>query len=222
MPPRWAKMPTTVHSFLPTLNLFPKFNPANSDAAARPTMISFLPVSNRRPSTISTSSRTSKASSSTPRSGTLASVPVERFGRLITTNNSADTSGPDFPCTTPGASPTIRDSSRLMPLIISESAPLRRMTALRGEPATTIALRNPLAMESTPTKTATTPAIPNTAANDEPLRCMSVAKERRVTSRAWRMNLSMVRNPVTVPVSWRDVGRRRFSGGWPGSPASDR
>ncbi len=49
------------------------------------------------------SPRTASAAFSTPRNGTLASVPVERLGRLMITNSSAEASGPSALRATPGA-----------------------------------------------------------------------------------------------------------------------
>ena len=57
-------------------------------------MTSSLPHSNIRPWMIFKLSRTCNAAASTPRNGTFASVPVERLGRSMMTNNSAEESGP--------------------------------------------------------------------------------------------------------------------------------
>src|SRR5262245_12713987 len=59
----------------------------------------------------------------------------------------------------------------LRPLVISESAPLRRMMTRSGEPASVSAARKPSAIESTATNTITTPAMPTTATADELRRC---------------------------------------------------
>ena len=117
-------------------------------------MTSFLPHSNMRPSTSLSLSRTLSAACSTPRIGTLASVPVERLGRLMMTNSSAEASGPSSVRATPGASAMMRVLSRRKPLTISLSAPLRRTMAASGEPEAVRALRNPTPIESTPTRTA--------------------------------------------------------------------
>jgi len=74
------------------------------------------------------------AAGSTPRIGTFASVPVERLGRLMMTNSSADASGPAPVRVTPGASAMMRVLSRKKPLTISLSAPLRKTMAASGEP----------------------------------------------------------------------------------------
>ena len=61
--------------------------------------------------------------------------------------------------------------SREKPLTISLSAPLRSTMAVSGEPETVMACLKPAAMESTPTSTATTPAMPMTVAATAPRRC---------------------------------------------------
>ena len=151
-------------------------------AAPTPTMTSFLPHSNMRPSTSLSLSRTLSAARSTPRIGTLASVPVERLGRLMMTNSSAEASGPSSVRATPGASAMMRVLSRRKPLTISLSAPLRRTMAASGEPEAVRALRKPTPIESTPTRTATTPAMPKTAAATEPRRCGMLSKPNLLTA----------------------------------------
>ena len=86
--------PTIGQRSWPTSRLPPSSSPANSRAAPAPTMTSLRPHSKRRPAAILKRSRTSKAAGTTPRSGTLASVPVERLGRLMMTNSSEDAIGP--------------------------------------------------------------------------------------------------------------------------------
>ena len=54
-------------------------------------------------------------------------MPLERFGRLIITNNSAEASGPFVSRLRPGASAITRVSSWPKPLTISLSAPLRSL-----------------------------------------------------------------------------------------------
>src|SRR2546422_7652090 len=66
-------------------------------------------------------------------------------------------------------------------LIISLSEPLRRTTARSTAPVSVIVRRNPWAIESTPTNTSTTPAMPKAAASDEPLRCGTVRIANAVT-----------------------------------------
>ena len=87
------------------------------------------------------------------------------------TNNSAEASGPWAVRAMPGASAMTRVSSRPRPLTISLSAPLRKTIAPSGDPETVMACRKPAAMESTPTSTATTPAMPMTVAATAPRRC---------------------------------------------------
>ena len=170
-------IPTICHSFWPTLMVLPTSRPANARAAPEPTITSLRPVAKRRPASIRMFPRTSNAPCSTPRKGTLASVPVLRFGRLMMTNNSAELSGPAALRATPGASPIVRMASRSRPLVISLSEPLRSTTATSGEPDTVIARRNPSAIASTPTSTPTTPAIPTAAVSAAALRSGS---ERRL------------------------------------------
>src|ERR1035441_7162159 len=134
-------------------------------------MTSSWPQPNIRPRMIFMLSRTARADGSTPRNGTLASVPVARLGRSMMTNNSAEASGPLALRATPGGSAIMRVSSWLKPLTISLSAPLRRTIAPSGEPETVMACLNPAAMESTPTSTPTTPAMPTIVAAAEPRRC---------------------------------------------------
>jgi hypothetical protein len=118
------------------------------------------------------------AGASTPRNGTLASVPVERLGNSRLTYNSEEAA------TTPGALAMMRVSSLLMMLVISVSAPLRMTSAAAGEPPVVMARRNPWAMDSIPTSTATTPAMPKTAAAAAPLRSGRLDKLNRVSTAA--------------------------------------
>ena len=60
-----------------------------------------------------------------------------------------------------------RVSSSERPLTISLSAPARITMAVSGDPVVAIVVRNPSAIDSTATKTATTPAMPTTATSDE-------------------------------------------------------
>src|SRR6266404_4387030 len=98
------------------------------------------------------------------------------------TNNSAEDSGPSALRASPGASAITRVSSRPKPLTISLSAPLRRIIAELGEAEEAIALRKPAAIERTPTRTPTTPAMPITAAMTEPRRCGMPIKPNLVTA----------------------------------------
>ena len=126
------------------------------------------------------SSRTPNAAGSTPRSGTFAGVPVLRLGTSTTTKSSADATGPPAARRTPGASLMIRVLSRGSPLLSSVSLPPRMTIAVSGDPAPASAARNPSAMESTATKTTTTPATPVTATRDEPARCGTVRSVRAI------------------------------------------
>ena len=117
----------------------------------------------------------------TPRNGTFASVPVDCIGMLIITNNSGDAMAPVASRAIPGASAMIRTSSPPSPLIISESAPLRSTIALLSPAELCMVFKTPWAMDSTPTITATTPAIPSKAAAEDPLRCGRERMLKRVT-----------------------------------------
>ena len=85
------------------------------------------------------SSRTPKLAGSIPRIGTLAGVPVEIFGRSISTNSSAAASGNAPSWRRPGACLMMSASGPPMPLVISSSAPLRITSARSGDPAAVIA-----------------------------------------------------------------------------------
>ena len=74
-----------------------------------------------------------------------------------------------------GSTP-MRVVSRERPLIISVSAPLLKMSAVSGLPEAFITALKPCAIDNTPTSTATTPAIPKSAAAEEPLRCQIVRR----------------------------------------------
>src|SRR5262245_43601340 len=67
-------------------------------------------------------------------------------------------------------------------LVISSSEPERMTMARPGEPALAIAVNRPSAIDSTATKTTTTPAMPTIATAEEPARCGSVRRLRRVTA----------------------------------------
>ena len=155
--------------------------PTNCNVALRPTMISLVPGRNARPSTIRSSSRMSNAAGSTPRSGTFAAVPVVRFGTSTTTNSSAEATGPPSVRCTPAASFTIRALARSSTLLNSVSLPPRITIAVSGDPAPTIAARNPSAIDSTATKTITTPVTPTTATADDPARSGIVRSVSAVT-----------------------------------------
>jgi len=106
------------------------------------------------------------------------------------TNNSAEASGPSLERATPGASAMIRVESRRKPLTISLSAPLRSTIAESGDPEEVIARRNPTRMDSTPTNTVTTPAIPTTDAATEPRRWGTLNSPNAVTEPTWENQLA--------------------------------
>src|SRR2546422_4758076 len=84
-------------------------------------MSSATPGRKNRPSTIFTLLRTSSALGETPRTCTLASVPVARSGKGATTTVSGLTSGPSAVRATPGASSSTFTSSSVTAPIISRS-----------------------------------------------------------------------------------------------------
>ena len=169
--------------FIPILMLCPTSSPEKARAAPAPTITSFFPSSNFRPCTMAISLLTSKAGTPTPRSGTFELVPVLRFGRSMMTNNSFEAMAPFAPRAIPGASLITRVSSRVKLLVISLSAPLRRMMAVSGAPEAVIALRKPCAMASTPTKTAATPAMPTAAETAAPFRSGRLRRLKSATAK---------------------------------------
>ena len=68
----------------------------------------------------------------------------------------------------PGACLMISTSGPPRPLVISLSAPLRMTSARLADPDPRMAAANPAEIDSTDTKTTTTPAMPITATADEP------------------------------------------------------
>ena len=173
------------HSFWP-MRIFRPTSTAKALDAPRPTMISLRPDWKVRPSMILKPLRTAIPAWPTPRKGTFASVRVERFGRLMMTKSSAEASGPSALRARPGASAIRRVSSRERPLVISVLALLRRTMATSSEPDGVMAARKPSAMERTPTKTATTPAIPTAAARAAPLRSGMERRLKAVMERIWK------------------------------------
>ncbi len=131
--------------------------------AFEPTMSSARPGRKNRPAVIRTLARTSRTLAETPRTWTLASVPVRASGKAAMTTTSPEASGPRASRATPAASSIVRSSSRVIALTISESAPARRTMAFPGEPEATSVARKPWAMASMATKTPTVPAMPRTA-----------------------------------------------------------
>ena len=61
---------------------------------------------------------------------------------------------------------------------------------MSGEPEACITRRKPAAIESTPTSTVTTPAMPMTAAATEPRRCGIPSRPNFVTEAIWENQLS--------------------------------
>src|SRR6266478_1878658 len=97
-------------------------------------MISDRPCRNMRPSAILTLPRMVRTLGATPRSTTLASVPVERNGIGAIRTDSGVNNGPSGPRAMPGASWMIFTESIETPLVISDVAPARVMSALSAEP----------------------------------------------------------------------------------------
>src|SRR4030095_14993254 len=144
---------------------------------------------------VDASSRTGIVSGSIPRIGTWAAVPVDFFGRSMITNSSAELSG-DCPLRrTPGACLMTSTSGPPRPLVISLSAPLRITSARLGEPDPVMAAGNPAAIESTDTKTTTTPAMPMTATPDELRRCGIVRRLSALTVSVCRIQLNISATP---------------------------
>ncbi|MEZ5283541.1 MAG: hypothetical protein R2712_01785 [Vicinamibacterales bacterium] len=83
-------------------------------------------------------------------------------------------------------------SPPLMPLVISESAPLRMTSARAGLPDSPIAAVKPAAIDSTDTSTTTTPAMPTMATPDEARRCGIVRRLSAVTARVCASQFNMV------------------------------
>src|SRR5215467_11401132 len=127
-----------------------------------------------RPWTILTCLRISSTLGETPRSCTLASVPVEIRGMGAMSTASAVTKGPLGPRAMPGASCITFTASKATPLVISDVAPPRTIRALSGEPDETSVALKPLARESMATKTPTVPAIPTTATIAEAQRALTL------------------------------------------------
>jgi hypothetical protein len=110
---------------------------------------------------------------------------------LMMTKSSADATGLPFSRATPGASLITRASSRARLLDNSLAAPSRKTMATSVRPADVTALRKPAAMDRTPTNTITTPAMPNAAETEAPLRCGIVRNPSQVTDAIWESQLIM-------------------------------
>jgi hypothetical protein len=86
------------------------------------------------------------------------------------TKSSDEAIGPSSYRRIPGASAMNLVCSPENPLIISVSAPLLRTRAFSGAAEFWTIVRTPWAIDRTPTRTATTPAMPKTAERADPLR----------------------------------------------------
>jgi len=82
--------------------------------------------------------------------------------------------GPSAPRAIPGASWIILTESIETPLVISDVAPARVMSALSAEPEETSVALNPRASDNMATKTPTVPAIPTTATIVEVQRALTL------------------------------------------------
>ena len=94
------------------------------------------------------------------------------------TKSSGDAIAPRSSRAMPGVSMMSRAVSPLRPLVISVSLPARMTITVCGSPTPAIAALKPSAIDSTPRKTTTTPAMPMIATADEPSRCRI---DRRLT-----------------------------------------
>ena len=88
----------------------------------------------------------------------------------------------------PGACLMMSTSGPPRPLVISLSAPLRMTSARLGEPERCIAAVKPAAIDSTDTKTTTTPAMPTIATSDEPSRGGMVRRLSAMTASVCRQS----------------------------------
>ncbi len=103
----------------------------------------------------------------TPRTCTLASVPVARMGIAAMTTTSGLTRATPPSRATWAASSTMRTSSILMKLPISEVEPALWTMAFSGRPEETRVAWKPRARASMAMKTPTVPAIPRTATTED-------------------------------------------------------
>src|SRR5712692_8440747 len=110
----------------------------------------------------------------TPRSSTLASVPVEISGIGAIRTASEVSNGPSGPRAMPGASWMTFTESIGTPLVISDVAPARVISALSAEPEETRVALNPRASDNQAIKTPTVPAIPATATIVEVQRALTL------------------------------------------------
>src|SRR5579864_1868542 len=121
-------------------------------------------------------SRTRSTAGDTPRTCTLASVPLDFRGNAAITTTSALTNGPRSDLAIPGASEiTLTWSSETAPSI-SDVEPARRIIAFCVEPELTRVILNPRASDIMATKTETVPAIPRIATIAEVQRARTLRK----------------------------------------------
>ncbi len=160
MPPA-SKTPTTAHSRPESLSLSPTAAFWKRSEAILPTMISFSPGRNMRPSTMWTLERSAADLGPIPRTTTFVVVPDLR-GRFQTTTSSAVASGcPSGARAISGWLWKTAAASRVMMLVSSAVDPERTMIALSGEPVDRRADSKPPASASVKMKTQATSAMPS-------------------------------------------------------------
>ncbi len=153
LPPA-SNNPTTVQSRPAKRSRSPSPAPSKPRAIARPATISEVPGRNIRPSTTRTCGRSASPALEVPRSVTLLGLPLPRLASEFSTTGSVLASGrPSAPIAIIGRLSTIAACSRLIPLLISAPAPLRRTTTLSGRPVATNVSRMPSLIISTVAKT---------------------------------------------------------------------
>src|SRR3954471_3310778 len=113
----------------------------------------------------------------------------------------------------PGACFMISTASPASPLVISLSAPPRMMMARSAAPAVCIVREKPSAIDSTATKTITTPAIPTTATADDPRRSRMVRMLNQATEKICVKKDMRLRFPERVgDLQAHGAGRRQDAG----------
>ena len=146
-----------------------------------------------RPSTILSSGRTPRSFRPTPRSVTLASVPVSALGTFTTVTSSFDSSAlPSASLASPGALLMVSMSARVRLLLSSASEPPRRMMARSARPLSASVCLKPAPIASTDTNTATTPAMPMTMTLEAPSRCGRVCRLIEMAANSC-LNIPMLR-----------------------------
>ncbi len=144
----------------------------NCDTAFLPTMSSCTAGLNMRPAMTFVSGRSAMSFGPTPRKLTLAHDEPSLVGRSTTVSVSAEAMAwPEASFFTPGASMIVRPWSRVMTLDRSDAEPARTTMARSVRPVFEIVDNTPIAIASTDSTTATTPAMPITMTNEEPSRC---------------------------------------------------